>query len=263
MTNLNGQTAIIFGGETGIGKAAAISLARRGASVLIAGINIEAGATAQAEMKQDGLQVTFAEVDVRRPETIAAAVNAAKAISGRLEVMVYAAGVYDGYTLALQATEEFWDQVMDINLKGCFRACQQVLPIMVEQQYGRIVAVASVSSHIGMANGIAYTTSKGGLLSMTRHIGTTFADKGVTMNAVSPGIIETEIKANSARILGELAPKTPGGFFKSPEGYKDYVPAKRRGKAAEVGELIAFLAGPDAGYITAESVLIDGGWASA
>ncbi len=263
MSDMTGQHAIVFGGESGIGKAATASLAQRGVSVLIAGINSEAGHATEAEMRNQGFKATYFPVDVRERKTIEAAVAAAKESSGKLEILVYSSGVYDAYASTLETTEELWDQVMEINLKGCFRACQVALPTMIAQNYGRIIAVASIASYIGTADGVAYTTSKSGMLGMVRHIGCMHASQGITMNAVCPGIIETELRANSAKVLGEAAPSMSKGIGSTPDAYKSYVPAKRRGQIGEVGELIAFLADPCAGYMTGGSVLIDGGWVAA
>lgn len=263
MVTMASQRAIVFGGETGIGKGAAMSLARRGVKVLIAGILEDAGKATEEAIRAEGHDAVFFSMDVRKRETIEAAVAAAKGKDGALEIMVYASGVFDAYANTLETSEALWDQVMEINLKGFFRASQIILPSMIEQGYGRIIAIASIASYIGTADGVAYTTSKSGMLGMVRHMGTMHADKGVTVNAVCPGSIETELRANSARVLGDVAPDMAKGIGSTPDGYKAFVPAKRRGQIGEVGELCAYLASPEAGYITGQGVLIDGGWVAA
>ena len=134
---------------------------------------------------------------------------------------------------------------------------------MVPQGYGRIVAVASVASYIGTADGLPYTVSKSGMLGMVRHVGTSYASHGITMNAVCPGVITTDMRANSARVLGTVAPPMERGVGYDPDAYKNFVPAQRRGAPSEVGELMAFIASREAGYITGQGFVIDGGWLAA
>lgn len=265
MSNMASQHAIVFGGESGIGKGAAFSLARRGVKVLIAGITEDAGKETEAEIRVEGLDATFFPMDVRKRETIEAAAAAARGPGGNLEIMVYACGVFDAYADVLETTEDLWDQVMEINLKGCFRASQIVLPSMIERGYGRIVTIASIASYVGTADGVAYTTSKAGMLGMVRNMGTMHADKGVTVNAVCPGAFATPLRDNSMRVLGGIAPTnmSRGVGDRSPDGVLGFIPAKRRGELHEVGELCAFLASPEAGYITGQGMLIDGGWVAA
>lgn len=259
MTDLVDQRALVFGGETGIGLAAARELARQGARVVIAGILAEAGSQAAEEIRAAGGKARFVATDVRDRSAVERAV-AAGTDGGRLEILVYSSGVYDGYASTLETGEALWDQVLEINLKGCYRACQSVVPLMLEQKYGRIVTVASVASHIGTADGLAYTVSKSGMLGIARHIGTMQAAEGITMNAVCPGVIATDMRANTKRVLGAIAPPMERGVGYDPDAYKAFVPAKRRGQTSEVGALIAFLASPAAGYITGQSIIIDGGW---
>lgn len=259
MADLTNQHALVFGGESGIGRAAAAELARQGADVVIAGILPDAGERAVAEIRAAGGKVRFVQTDVRDRAAVKRAVAEA-AKDARLEILVYSSGVYDGYASTLDTSEALWDQVLEINLKGCYRACQESLPLMIAQKYGRIVTVASVASHIGTADGMAYTVSKSGMLGLARHVGTMQAADGITMNAVCPGVIATDMRANTKRVLGEVAPPMERGVGYDPDAYKAFVPAKRRGQTSEVGSLVAFLASPEAGYITGQSVTIDGGW---
>jgi NAD(P)-dependent dehydrogenase (short-subunit alcohol dehydrogenase family) len=263
MNDFSGQYAIVFGGESGIGGAASALLASRGCRVLIAGVLTEQAEQALHSIQGKGGEASFLRADVRDRAAVLESIRRASSAEGRLDILVYSSGVYDGYASALETSEQLWDQVLEINLKGCLRACQAVLPGMVAQGYGRIVTVASVASYIGTADGLAYTVSKSGMLGMVRHIGTTYADRGITMNAVCPGVISTSMRANSQRVLGDLSPPMERGIAYDPESYKAFVPAKRRGETSEVGELIAFLASRSAGYITGQGVTIDGGWIAA
>lgn len=262
MIDFNGQNALIFGGESGIGLAAARQIADLGANVTIAGILPEAGEAAAAEIGAAGQQARFVQTDVRDRAAVDRAVTQA-ATAGRLDVLVYSSGVYDGYASTLETSEALWDQVLEINLKGCFRACQAAMPLMIAREYGRIVTVASVASHIGAADGLAYTVSKSGMLGLVRHLGSMHAAQGITVNAACPGVIATDMRANTKRVLGAVAPPMERGVGYDPDAYKAFVPAKRRGQIGEVGALVAYLASRQAGYITGQSVTIDGGWVAA
>lgn len=263
MANLSGRFALVVGGETGIGRAAAEELAAAGATVTIAGILNEEGQAAVRAIKDAGGQPSFIMTDVRQPDSVDAAVSAAHGPGGKLDILVYSAGVFDGFASCLETSIGLWDQVIDINLKGCYLACRAALKTMVACGYGRIITIGSVASLIGGADGFPYTVSKAGMLGVVRQISTTYAKNGIAINAVCPGVVTTEIRANSARILGDVAPPMNQGIGVDPDGYKRFVPAHRRGTPAEVAALIAFLADERAGYITGQAIAIDGGWVAA
>jgi NAD(P)-dependent dehydrogenase (short-subunit alcohol dehydrogenase family) len=259
MSILSGKNAIVTGGETGIGLAIAEALAAAGAKVLIGGILEEPGHRAAAGIKAKGGQADFIAIDVREKEKVDGLVQTAVERFGRLDIMVNNAGVFDGFANCIDTAESLWDKVIDINLKGTFLGCQAALKRMVPQGYGRIINTASVGGLRGAADGTSYTASKFAIVGMTKQIACAYAENGVTINALCPGVIQTEIRANSTKILGDDAPKM-AGVGSDPDGYKRLVPARRRGKPSEVADLAVFLASDHAAYINGQAIAIDGGW---
>jgi NAD(P)-dependent dehydrogenase (short-subunit alcohol dehydrogenase family) len=260
MAELKGRTAVVTGGETGIGLAISSALAAAGADVVIGGILEDAGAKAVEQMRQAGQRAEFRRTDVRVAAQIEALLSAATARSGRLDIMVNNAGVFDGFASCLETTERLWDQVININLRGCFLGCQAALRRMVPQRSGRIVNMSSVGGLRGAADGLAYTASKFGIIGVTRQLASTYAEHGITVNAVCPGVIATEIRQNSATILGSDAPDMQRGVGTDPDAYKRMVPAKRKGLTSEVAATVMFLVSDEAAYINGQAVAVDGGW---
>jgi NAD(P)-dependent dehydrogenase (short-subunit alcohol dehydrogenase family) len=259
MPILSDKNAVVTGGETGIGLAIAEALSAAGAKVLIGGILEAPGHEAVAKIKARGGTADFIALDVRDKNRMDRLVQSAVDRFGRLDIMVNNAGVFDGFASCIDTTESLWDQVIDINLKGTFFGCQAALKRMVPQGYGRIINTASVGGLRGAADGTAYTASKFAIIGMTKQVAVTYAENGITINALCPGVIQTDIRANSTKILGEDAPKM-SGVGADPDGYKRLVPAKRRGKPSEVADLAVFLASDHAAYINGQAIAIDGGW---
>lgn len=260
MLNLSGRTAVVTGGETGIGLAISAALAAAGARVTIGGILAEPGAAAVAQIHAAGGQAEFVRTDVRHAAEIEALIESAAAATGRLDIMVNNAGVFDGFASCLETTERLWDQVLDINLKGCFLGCQAALRRMVPQRGGRIVNTSSVGGLRGAADGLAYTASKFGIIGLTRQAACTYAEHGITINAICPGVIATDIRRNSATILGPDGPDMQRGVGTDPDAYKRLVPAKRKGLTSEVAAVVVFLASDAAAYVNGQAIAIDGGW---
>ena len=173
--------------------------------------------------------------------------------------MGYNAGVFDGFASCIETSESLWDKVIDINLKGTFFGCQAALKRMVPQGGGRIINTASVGGLRGAADGASYTASKFGVIGLTRQIACVYAENGITINAICPGVIQTDIRGNSTIILGSDAPKM-AGVGSDPEAYKRLVPARRKGLPSEVADLAVFLASENAAYINGQAIAIDGGW---
>ncbi len=184
--------------------------------MLIGGIPAEAGQKAAEAVSAKGGTVAFQRTDVRSADEVEALVEAAVARFGRLDVMVNNAGVFDGFADCVETTEALWDQVIDINLKGCFLGCRAALKRMTPQGSGRIVNTASVGGLRGAADGLSYTASKFGIIGLTRQAAVTHSQFGITINAICPGVIATEIRANSAAILGADGPDMQRGARKRP-----------------------------------------------
>ena len=259
MANLSAQVAVVTGGESGIGLGIAEQLAAAGTYVVIGGILPDAGREAIAKIKAAGGKSEFHAIDVREANEVEELVAAAEKNFDRLDIMVNNAGVFDGFTSVLETSEALWDKVIDINLKGCFLGSRAALRVMLPRGTGKIINVSSVGGLRGGADGASYTASKFAIIGLTRQMACTYAEKGIAVNAICPGVIQTNIRANSARILGVDAPAM-AGIGVDPDGYKRLVPARRRGLPQEVGDLAVYLASDQSGYIHGQAIAIDGGW---
>jgi NAD(P)-dependent dehydrogenase (short-subunit alcohol dehydrogenase family) len=258
--DLTGRTAVITGGETGIGAAITRALATAGARVIVGGILDHVGKPFAEKLISEGLEVGFQKVDVRKESEVEALVQSAVDRFGSLDIMVNNAGVFDGFADCVETTEALWDQVIDINLKGAFFGCRAALKRMTPQASGRIINTSSVGGLRGAADGASYTASKFGLVGLTRQIAVTHSQYGITINAICPGVIQTDIRGNSAAILGPDGPDMQKGVGADPEGYKRIVPAKRKGLPEEVAATALFLASDAGSYVTGQAIAIDGGW---
>lgn len=259
MSEFEGQVVVVTGGEAGIGRAIAEAFAEEGATVVIGGILEDRARDTLAAAKGN---MSFVKTDVSRWDDIDMLISGVLEEHGRLDVMVNNAGVFDGFASILETSEELWDRVIDINLRGQFFGCKRALRHMVPKGHGRIVNISSVGGLKGGADGASYTASKFGIIGLTKQIAVTYAANGITANAICPGVIQTEIRKNSAAVLGSIAPDM-AGVGADPDGYKKLVPAQRRGRPDEVAAMALYLASDKAGYVTGQTFVIDGGWCAA
>jgi 3-oxoacyl-[acyl-carrier protein] reductase len=238
--------ALVTGGNRGIGRAIAERLAAdHAASVLVVyRSRADEAEAALAAIEAAGGKAALHQADVADPDAGAAAVKACVDTFGRIDVLVNNAGVTrDG--LVLQMSDDDWDAVLRTNLDGAFRLARAAARPMLLQKHGRIINLSSVSAgrpNRGQAN---YAASKGGLEAFTRALAVELARKKVTVNAVAPGVIETEM---SARVREHAEAEI-----------KNSIPMRRIGQPAEVAALVSFLAGDDAAYITGQVIGVDGG----
>ena len=256
---LAGKNAVITGGETGIGLAIVEALCAAGAQVMMGGILEAPGQAAAKRIRDGGGKADFIKVDVRDSGQVDALAQAAVDRFGGIDIMVNNAGVFDGFASCLETTEALWDKVIDINLKGTFFGSQAALKRMVPRGKGRIINTASIGGLCGSADGASYTASKFAIIGLTKQIACTYGENGITANAICPGVIQTDIRANSTTILGADAPKM-AGVGADPDGYKRRVPVKRKGLPSEVADLAVFLASDNSAYITGQAIALDGGW---
>ena len=259
MSGFSGQVMVITGGETGIGRATVLQLAAEGAHVLIGGILADgADATLRAAGGLPG-SVAFQRTDVREAAEVDSLINAAVEKHGRIDGLVCNAGIFDGFASGIDTSDRLWDQIMDVNARGTFFACRAALRHMASAGRGKIVNVASIGGLVGMADGASYTASKHSVIGLTKHLGCSYAKDGIAVNAVCPGAIESPIRNNSLRILGEDAPPM-GGVGADPDWLKRAVPQQRKGTPDEIANMILFLLSDKATYITGQSFVVDGGW---
>ena len=257
--SLLGGSAFVTGGGSGIGRAIAQALAAQGATVAIFDLLPEGGEDAVAAIASKGGRATFVQGDVSRWDDVDRAVAAAVRELGPLGIMVNAAGILDGYESAEGMTPALWERVIGINLTGSFYGSKRALAEMLPRGRGRIINIASVAGLVGSGGGTAYTASKHGVVGLTRQLAITYAARGVTVNAICPGAIQTGLRANSTRILGADAPEMRG-VGGDEAAVRAITPAGRRGTLDEIAAAACYLASEEADYVTGHTLVIDGGW---
>ncbi|MGE5489239.1 MAG: 3-oxoacyl-[acyl-carrier-protein] reductase [bacterium] len=237
------RTAFVTGASRGIGRAIALTLARAGARIIVASNEPENNETVAGEIRAAGGQATPLFIDMTSADSIKEAFAAALK-EGRIDILVNNAGVTKD-NFAIRMKKEDWDFVLSVNLTGAFLACQQVLPGMMKERWGRIVNIASVVGQMGNASQANYVSSKAGIIGLTKALAREVASRNVTVNAVAPGFIETDMTA------------------KLPQEVKDAMAAqialKRFGKPEDVAAAVKFLASEEAGYITGNVINVNGG----
>ena len=251
--------AVVTGGGSGIGRAIAEALGAAGAPVAVVDLFPEGARETVGRISGAGGKATFVQADVSRWSDVDAALGAAVAQLGPLGILVNAAGILDGYAPLDELTPTVWERVIAINLSGTFYACKRALSEMVPRGEGRIVNIASVAGMVGSGGGPAYTASKHGVVGLTRQLAINYADKGITINAIGPGAIQTNLRANTVKILGPDAP-VMRGVGADDAAVRAITPAGRRGTLEEVAACAVFLASREASYVTGHTLMVDGGW---
>ncbi|MFA5867419.1 MAG: 3-oxoacyl-[acyl-carrier-protein] reductase [Actinomycetota bacterium] len=245
MNNLKGKVAVITGGARGIGAAIARRLAGEGADIVVN--DIAAGDTADqlvAELTAAGVRANFIAADISKSVEAKRLIEESIAAMGRIDVLVNNAGITRD-NLIMRMSEEEWDAVIAVNLKGTFNCIQAVTRPMLKQRSGAIVNLASVVGVAGNPGQANYSASKAGVIGLTKTAAKELASRGIRVNAVAPGFIETDMtKKLPEEYSGKLKELIPLGVFGAPEN---------------VADVVTFLAGDDAAYVTGEVIKIDGG----
>ena len=259
--SLNDRMAVVTGAGSGIGRGVALALAARGAAV--AAVDLD-GASAQETagliVSAGGRAEPF-QCDTSKGIEIDRAVTVAVRALGPLEIMVNNAGILDGYFNVDEMDETLWRRVIDIDLTGVFLGSKRALAEMLPRGRGRIINMASVAGLNGTGGGAAYVAAKHGVVGLTRQMAVVYSSRGVTINAVCPGPILTNLRRHSQEILGPDVPDMSGrGIAVSEEQVRAVVPAGRRGTVEDIASAVCYLASDEAGYVTGHTMLVDGGW---
>jgi 3-oxoacyl-[acyl-carrier protein] reductase len=238
------RTALITGASRGIGRACAVALAQAGHRVVLAARDLAKLEEAAAEIRVAGGEAFVAEMDLGSSESIKAAIARAAKEFGGIDILVNNAGITkDG--LALRMRQQDWDLVLAINLTGAFVAIQQVLQGMMKERWGRIINISSMVGETGNPGQSNYAAAKAGLIGLTKSLAQEMASRNITVNAVAPGFIETDM---TAVLSDELKDNMLG-----------HIPLKRFGRAEDIAAAVNFLASDGAAYITGHVLSVNGG----
>ena len=248
MSDMKGKIALVTGAATGIGRATAIEFARNGAAVVVSDVNTAEGLKTANLIESEGGEATFVECDVSASADVEALISQVLKKHGRLDAAHNNAGVEGARVPLIDLTEEQWDAVMAVNLKGVWMCMKHEIPQMLEQGGGAIVNTSSVAGLIGMKGSTAYGTAKHGVIGMTKTAALEYAERGVRVNAICPGAIRTPM---TERLMGN-----------DPEReamYMSIQPIGRFGTTAEIANLVVWLCSDAASLITGTAIPIDGG----
>ncbi len=241
---LEGKNALITGGAQGIGKSIALAMAREGANVGIADVNIESAENTAAEISSLGVKGIALKLDVSKQDSVTDAFGAFTKEAGSLDILVNNAGITKD-TLLLRMKEADWDAVLNINLKGSFLCSKEAVKIMARQRSGKIISISSVVAAMGNPGQANYSASKAGLIGLTKTIAREYANRGIRANAVAPGFIQTAMTdALSEGVKDQMKSNIPLGQFGTPE---------------DVADTVIFLASKESDYITGQVIHVNGG----
>jgi NAD(P)-dependent dehydrogenase (short-subunit alcohol dehydrogenase family) len=245
MFDLTGQTAIVTGAATGIGEAIARRLARAGATIVVADLDLESGQAVAASIGGESFAMAC---DITQSASVGEVTSQVLARRGKVDVLVNNAGIGGKAAPLWEQTDEDWQRVIAINLTGVFNFCRAVIPHMRQQGYGRIVNIASIAGKEGNPRMTGYSASKAGVIAFTKSLAKEVATEGICVNAVAPAVIRT-------RILEQLT-----------QAQIDYmterIPMRRTGTPEEIAAVVHFLSSPDCSFVTGQCYDASGGRAT-
>ena len=249
--SLEGKTALVTGGGSGIGRAASLAYAKDGARVVVADVNVEGGEETVQLIKETGGEAILVHADVSKPEDTQAMVAQAVQTFGSLDCAFNNAGIGGGKERHLTADylEDDWDRVMSINLKGVWLCMKAEIPQMMKQGKGAIVNTASIAGLVGLSGTVAYVAAKHGVTGLTKAAAMEYAKSGIRVNAVCPGYIQTPLVQ---------------GIFDEIDGYRERVasrhPMDRLGEPEEIAQAVLWLSSDSASFVTGHNMAVDGGY---
>ena len=245
-----GRVALVTGGGRGIGRSICLGLARAGRRIAVADLRADDAAATATSIRSAGGEATAVSMDVADSDSVIAGVHQVVDELGPVEILVNCAG-WDELKPFLDTDEEFWDRVIEINLKGALRTAHTCLPSMVDGRWGRIVNISSDAARVGSSLEAVYSGAKGGVISFSKTLAREVARQGITVNVVCPGPTDTPLLAgiveasdDGDRVISAMARA---------------VPMKRVGQPVEVASAVAYLASEQAGFITGQTLSVSGG----
>ena len=242
---LKDKVAIVTGGTRGIGRAIALKLADHGANIVINYRNSDKEAEElKSILEGKGVKVLTVKCDISNFEDSKNIMDKCKEVFGKIDILVNNAGITKD-TLIMRMKEEDFDNVIDVNLKGTFNCAKHASAIMLKQRFGKIINMTSVVGIAGNAGQVNYAASKAGVIGVTKSLAKELGSRGITVNAVAPGFINTDMTASLSEKVKEEASKN--------------IPLKRLGDPEDVANLVGFLASDAANYITGQVINVDGG----
>jgi 3-oxoacyl-[acyl-carrier protein] reductase len=242
--NLRDKTAIVTGGAQGIGRTICERFAKEGAKVAILDIDLEQATALAQKIKDEGGSALALKIDVSNFSEVEDGIKKITAEFSTINILVNNAGITRD-NLFIRMSEEEWDKVIQINLKGAFNLCKSVARIMLKQKSGKIINISSVVGMMGNAGQANYSASKAGLIGLTKSLAKELASRSITVNAVAPGYIQTKMTET-------LSQEAKDSFLSS-------IPLKRVGQPEDVANIVTFLASEEANYITGQAIQVDGG----
>jgi len=253
MFELTNKVALVTGARRGMGRAHALALASQGAKVAVTDIDAKECASVVEEIKSKGGEAICFKMDVSNKAEVNQVFDGVIKQFGRLDILVNNAGIFFPKP-ALELSEEEWDRMLSINLKGQFLCAQRAAKEMAKNKWGRIINIASVASGqvgVGVAGGAHYTASKGGIIGMTETLAIEWAAFGINVNVIGPGAIDTPM-VQEAQIPKDAM-----------DAMLAQIPLRRIGRPEEVSAMVVFLASEEASYVTGATFYVDGGWLAA
>jgi 3-oxoacyl-[acyl-carrier protein] reductase len=238
------KAAIVTGSARGIGKTIAMTLAAAGANIVISDLNTEAGKATVDEINAMGRKAVWVEADVSKSDQATKLIESAQEEFGKIDILVNNAGITRD-NLVMRMTEDEWDSVISVNLKGTYNCIRAAAKILMKQRAGRIINIASVVGQMGNAGQANYASSKAGVIGLTKSVAKEFSSRNVLVNAVAPGFIETA--------MTEKLPEN------ARESLLQLIPLAKLGQPEDVARVVLFLSSDQSSYITGQVINVDGG----